>query len=152
MASDSTLIRPATEQDIDGMVALLQELFSVEADFQFNPEKQANGLKLLLENYSCHLLVASSEERVIGMCSGQTVISTAEGGPALLVEDVVVAPEYRQCGIGRSLVETLALWAKNRGINRLQLLADKNNQQGLRFYDKTGWETTLLICLRKYST
>lgn len=144
-------IRPATSQDMDGMVELLRQLFSIEADFAFNEERQRRGLALLLSNPRCCLLVAADQGRVVGMCSGQVVISTAEGGPSLLVEDVVVHTDWRGQGLGRRLLEELEDWATLRNIGRLQMLADRNNDQALGFYRRLGWQKTQLICLRQYT-
>ncbi len=131
------------------MIPLLKSLFSVEEDFSFDGKRQEAGLRQLLDTDSL-VLVAELEGRVVGMCSGQIVISTSEGGPALLVEDVVVAGENRGRGIGRMLLQTLADRAAERGISRLQLLADRHNHAALAFYAGAGWQTTQLICLRTY--
>lgn len=47
---------------------------------------------MLIANQWATVLVAETSGKVVGMATGQLTISTAEGGPALLVEDVVVAP------------------------------------------------------------
>lgn len=141
-------VRQARVADLDRMVALLRVLFTIEADFGADEAKQRSGLQLLLESDRACLLVAESEAGVIGMCSGQVVISTAEGGPALLVEDVVVAESYRGRGVGRMLMDALQNWAAARNITRLQLLADRNNAPALAFYRRLGWQHTNLICLR----
>jgi ribosomal protein S18 acetylase RimI-like enzyme len=83
------------------------------------------------------------------MCTVQTLISTAEGGPVGLLEDLVVAADFRHQGMGAKLLAGAVNWAECRGFKRLQLLADKNNQAALRFYEKQGWESTQLVCLRK---
>jgi GNAT superfamily N-acetyltransferase len=83
------------------------------------------------------------------MASIQTLISTAEGGPVGLVEDVVVAKSWRGRGIGQNLLEALGDWARQHGLTRLQLLADRHNRNALDFYAKDGWQPTALICLRK---
>lgn len=132
------------------MVLLLKNLFALEKDFRFDGKRQAAGLELLVNDDRSLLLVAEQNGRVVGMCSGQTVISTAEGGPALLVEDVVVAPDSQGKGIGAGLLQSLQSWAKARGISRLQLLADQTNSAALGFYEHQGWQTTQLICLRTY--
>jgi len=152
MTSREIHIRPARQQDIATMILLLKSLFAFEADFGFDPARQEAGLRQLLGSDHALLLVAEQQGRVIGMCSGQIVISTAEGGPALLVEDVVVAAERRGEGTGTLLLQHLAQWAAGRGISRLQLLADRTNSEALTFYAKLGWQTTQLICLRTYNT
>lgn len=78
-----------------------------------------------------------------------TFISTAEGGTAGAVEDLVVMPEYRGQGIGKKLLESVQKWAEDRGAKRLQLLADKNNLPALEFYEKMNWKRTQMIWLWK---
>ena len=56
---------------------------------------------MLLAHETAIILVAEAAGQVIGMCSGQLTISTAEGGFALLVEDVVVAGPWQGKGVGR---------------------------------------------------
>lgn len=150
IVSPSLHIRPARQQDIDEMILLLKSLFAIEADFVFDPDRHRCGLSLLLESPTCLVLVAEMDRQVVGMCSGQTVISTAEGGPALLVEDVVVAAALQGRGIATRMLYRLAEWAKTRRINRMQLLADRGNSKALGFYAHCGWNTTELICLRRH--
>ncbi|MBF0526655.1 MAG: GNAT family N-acetyltransferase [Deltaproteobacteria bacterium] len=142
-------IRPASSSDLDQLVGLLRELFSIEADFEFNASRQRKGLTRLLADSRGCLLVAESAGRVVGMCSVQTLISTAEGNRVGLVEDVVVTAEHRGRGIGLALVAALEHWARDNGLTRLQLLADRTNAPALRFYEKLDWSPTQLICLRK---
>lgn len=143
-------IRPAALTDLDALVALLGILFSIEADFAVDPQRQRQGLQLMLENERGCVLVAVDGGRVVGMCTGQELISTAEGGSALLVEDVVVHGDWQGKGVGRHLMAGLEQWAADKGIKRLQLLADLENKPALDFYDRLGWRTTQLVCLRKY--
>ncbi|WP_419174678.1 N-acetyltransferase family protein [Desulfosediminicola sp.] len=148
MTRSQATIRPAETRDVETMAALLAELFDVEEDFQGDAKRQLKGLGMLLESDQAIVLVAEVQGEVVGMCTGQTLISTAEGGPALLVEDVVIDQKFRQRGIGRQLLESIADKAGRHSISRLQLLADRNNSAALDFYRKTGWNSTDLICLR----
>ncbi len=144
------MLRKARQQDLGELTALLRLLFSIEEDFSFNAATQRRGLAMMLENDRGCVLVAEEAGRVVGMCTGQVVVSTAEGGPALLVEDMVVDPAHRGQGIGRALMNAMAGWAVEQGATRLQLLADSNNQPGLAFYQRLGWQKTALICLRRH--
>lgn len=145
------VIRDAEFADIEEMTKLLQELFSIEADFQFKNDVQQRGLKMLLDGCGKHrcVRVAIMEGRVVGMASIQTLISTAEGGLAGVIEDLVVSRTMRGRGIGPKLLSSLEAWAIQRGIQRIQLLADKDNLSGLNFYSQQNWQETRLICLRK---
>jgi len=108
-------------------------------------------LNLLLKSEKDCILVAQllNDNKVLGMCTVQTLISTAEGGPVGLLEDLVVAAEFRHQGIGAKLLVEAVNWAECQGLKRLQLLADKNNLPALNFYQKQGWNSTQLVCLRK---
>jgi GNAT superfamily N-acetyltransferase len=132
------------------MVELLRLLFSIEQDFQFDESKQRRGLSLLLESEDALLLTAGNSGRVIGMCSAQRTISTAEGGYSLLLEDVVVNQEFQGRGVAGKLLLAVEQWALARKILRLQLLGDRSNGAALKFYQKRGWQTTNLVSLWKY--
>ena len=151
MADAHIEVRPAVPGDVAVLTTLLELLFSVEADFHFDEARQRKGLELMITSQACCVLVAVAAGEVIGMCTGQVTISTAEGGPALLVEDVVVKKEWQGRKVGRDLLNALNSWAIDHGISRLQLLADRKNEGALGFYRKLGWQVTSLIALRKYT-
>ena len=147
-ADEQYAVRAARPKDMARMVGLLDLLFAIEADFRQDPARQRQGLALLLDDERARVLVAERAGSVVGMCTGQLVVSTAEGGAALLVEDVVVDANHRGRGVGRALLAALADWARGRGVRRLQLLADGSNGPALAFYDRLGWRATALVCRR----
>lgn len=144
-------IRPARAEDIGSMAVLLTELFSIEADFRPDEQRQRDGLAMLLDKHTGRtgrILVAEIENETVAMCTGQLVVSTAEGGYSVLVEDMVVRRDHRRQGIGRALLQSMEQWSKEQGATRLQLLADKDNASALDFYRRIGWGQTRLVCLR----
>lgn len=146
---DSFVIRPAVIADLPVCQQFLSHLFALEPDFPIDPAKQLRGLTLLMHCSQARLLVAEGDSTLLGMASAQLVISTAEGGPSAWVEDLFVLPQHRGRGIGRSLLFQLQHWAWLRGASRLQLVADRGNQEALDFYNHEGWQVTRLIALRK---
>lgn len=142
-------VRKATSGDIPVMINLLQQLFSIEEDFDFDDEKQKAGLNMMLKDQSSRILVAINGDNVIGMATLQTLISTAMGDKVGIIEDVVVDSAHRGKGIGSLLMSSLEKEAQAMGLKRLQLLADKNNKPALDFYESINWGQTQLICLRK---
>lgn len=148
--SQAVIVRAATREDLPAMVGLLGELFAVEADFTPDPQAQHRGLALMLESPATRrVLVAETQDRVVGLCSLQVLVSTASGGLVGLVEDVVVKSAWRGRGIGTVLMRGIDDLARELGLLRLQLLADKNNTPALDFYQDRGWSRTQLICLRR---
>ncbi len=142
-------IRAAKHSDIDMLVNLLRELFEIEEDFVFNDEKQRSGLNLMVNSGKDRIFVAEYRNEVIGMCSVQLLISTAEGGFVGLLEDMVVKKAHKGKGVGRKLIAKVEQWSVEQGLTRLQLLGDRNNAPALAFYEKCGWSETKLIGLRK---
>jgi ribosomal protein S18 acetylase RimI-like enzyme len=141
-------IRVAQKNDISAMVELLGELFAIEIDFYIDANKQRRGLELLLESNQAVVFVVELDKQVIGMCSVQLLISTAQGSKVGLIEDVIISENYQKQGVGKQLLETIEHWAISENLTRLQLLADKTNQQALNFYQKNSWQSTQLIALR----
>ena len=143
-------VRPARADGIPQMCGLLSELFSIESDFSPDMHKQVQGLNLLLgdSSVSSAVFVAEKEGEIIGMCSVQTLISTAEGGPVGLLEDVIVRKKHRGKGIGKRLLSEVVGWCAGKNISRLQLLRDVDNEPALKFYARNGWAGTNLACMR----
>ncbi len=144
-------IRSAVVNDLPVLVGLLQQLFSIEADFLPDAERQRRGLEQILQRpQQAVVLVALHDGAVIGMCSAQILVSTAQGGETALVEDVVVDAGQRGNGVGTALLDALDEWAQQRGVSRLQLLADRGNAQALDFYLRRGWLPTQLCAWRRF--
>lgn len=147
---EETVIRPARAADIPVLCRLLERLFSIERDFVVDPVRQQRGLELLLaQGEAARLVVAERGGAVVGMCSAQVLISTAEGGAVAVVEDVVVDERWRGHGIGTRLLESVGQWAVERGLRRLQLLADRTNEPALAFYSRLGWQGTRMTAMQK---
>ncbi len=133
-------IGAATPMDIPALVALLGELFSIEREFTPDAAKQERGLRLILDNPALgRIFVARMDGQAVGMASLLFTVSTAEGGLAAMLEDVIVAAPYRRLRVGRRLLRHVSDWARAQGVLRLTLLVDKNNSPALRFYESEGF-------------
>jgi GNAT superfamily N-acetyltransferase len=148
--SRSVKISVATADDLPRLADLLAELFTLETDFHPERDKQLRGLQLILDNPALgKLFVMHIDGKVAGMANALITISTAEGGRVLLLEDVIVHKEYRGGGFGRKLVEHVMVWAREQGMKRITLLADRDNRAALDFYRKLGFELSHMSVLRK---
>lgn len=143
-------VRRADSKDIPSLVGLLGVLFSIETDFTVDESKQRRGIEMMLDDtFNRCIMIAEIDLKVVGMCTAQILVSTAEGGPVAVIEDVVVDKDNRRKGIGRELLLAIENWAIERGTTRLQLLADQNNTLALEFYKSMNWNLTHLVCLHK---
>lgn len=147
---DPIVIEQALESDLHPMAELLAQLFTIEHDFDINFDKQYNGLLLLFAQESSDLYVARSGNKVVGMITMQRVISTAEGGYAGLIEDLIVDAEYREMKIGTRLIRKMIHVASEKGYVRIQLAADKDNENGLIFYRQRGFKQTNLTIFHTF--
>lgn len=140
----------ATADDLPPMADLLAELFTLESDFHPLREQQLRGLRAILDDSGIgRLFVLRVDGRVAGMANALVTVSTAEGGRVLLLEDVIVSREHRGGGLGRQLVEHVQHWAREQGMTRVTLLADRDNRAAQDFYRKLGFELSNMKVLRR---
>ena len=66
----------------------------------------------------------------------------------LLLEDVIVRREHRGDGLGKMLVGHVLAWAREQGIARVTLLADRDNNAALDFYRKLGFDDSCMVVMR----
>lgn len=146
----NTEITFAQATDLDAMADLLAELFTLESDFRPGRDKQLAGLRLILDNPQLgRLFVLRVDGAVAGMANALITVSTAQGQPVLLLEDVIVSAAQRGGGLGRRLVEHVLDWAAATGMGRVTLLADRDNAPALAFYGRLGFEPSAMTVLRR---
>ena len=131
----------ATIEDLPQLVTLLGVLFEEEADFVPNAAKQRRGLEVILSDPRIgRIYVAREGARVVGMVSTLYTISTAEGGMAAWLEDLVVLPECRGRGIGPALLSYAIGAARDAGALRMTLLSDEDNALAHAVYAAEGFQ------------
>jgi GNAT superfamily N-acetyltransferase len=140
----------ATHADIEAMADLLTELFTLESDFQPERDKQLRGLRLILDNPQIgRLFVLRVDGEVAAMANALITVGTAEGGPVLLLEDVIVKARFSGHQLGHRLVEHVLDWPRSNAMPRVTLLADKDNSPALAFYERRGFAPSAMKVLRR---
>ena len=139
----------ATRAELPQLVALLGVLFSQEAEFVPDDAKQTRALEKILSDESVGTVyVAREEGRVVAMASLIYAVSTAEGGTAALFEDLIVLPTHRGRGIATALVAFMIAEARTRGVLRLTLLTDMQNERAQAFYRGLGFADSSMKPMR----
>ena len=142
-------IHPATLNDIQQLCDLLTILFAQEDDFKPDTAKQSVALRQIIEHPETgHILVLRDEQTIIGMVSLLFTISTASGGQAALLEDMIMHPEYRNEGLGSRLLQAAIEQARSAGCLRITLLTDRANDAAIRFYLRHGFAMSAMLPLR----
>lgn len=142
-------IRIACSDDVTDLVQLLNQLFSLDLEFEPNTELQEKGLLSIIENpdLGC-ILVKCLDRRIIGMVSILYSISTALGGKVGVVEDMVIREGFRSKGHGKDLFDSAIKHAKENACLRLTLLTDYNNLTAIEFYKTFGFSKSQMIPMR----
>ena len=145
-------ISDAELTDIPALVDLLGALFSIEADFKPDTEKQIQGLRMLILSPETGSIKVARDANglAIGMVSAQLVISTAQGAHSAWLEDMIIHEHYRGQGIGKALITEVLAWAKQKGATRTQILVDTENAPAVGYYQHLGWENTQLAVRKMF--
>lgn len=134
---DKVRFRQAKTADISQLCKLLSLLFAQEADFKPDAERQSRGLRLILDQPEVGLVYCATKGKsVIGMVSILFTVSTAEGGRAAWLEDMVVHPDWRGKSIGAQLLHEAVNRVREEGCIRIALLTDSTNGPAIHFYEK----------------
>ncbi|MFZ4800733.1 MAG: GNAT family N-acetyltransferase [Chlorobium sp.] len=142
-------IKAAGAGDIPRCAELLGILFSQEEEFTPDVEAQSRGLLMVLQNPGLGRIFISVSDGVIqGMVMLLFTVSTALGSKVALLEDMVVAPEWRGKGVGSLLVDHILEYARKEGFERLTLLTDRDNELAQHFYASKGFTKSGMVVFR----
>jgi len=143
-------IRKAKLKDIEEITELLEYLFTLEVEFEFNSKLHRKGLKRIIQNKKIGtIFVALKDKKVVACVNILYTISTALGSKVVLLEDMIVNPAYQNQGIGKRLLSNVLEYLKNKKIKRITLLTDRDNPKGDKFYKSLGFKQSSMRIFRK---
>jgi GNAT superfamily N-acetyltransferase len=150
MPINSTTIEPATADDLPELTDLLGHLFAQESEFAPDRVKQLRGLRLIIDNPSRgRVFVIRSGSRILGMINLLITISTAEGGFVLVLEDLVVHPDYRSHGLGGQLLDHTIRFAREKKFLRITLLTERMKEvEAQQFFRSHGFVDSTMLPMR----
>ena len=142
-------IHLATEKDVPRLADLLGLLLAQEAEFAPDQGKQRRALRAVVSDASIgRIYVVRDGTDLVAMVSLLYTVSSAEGGKAAWLEDLVVRPDRRGRGIGRTLLKHVAAQARADGVLRVTLLTDPDNERAHALYRSVGFEFSAMCPLR----
>ena len=144
--------RLASHADIPQLLPLLTEIMENHGVSPPSTERLEATVDTILSSSDHSLLVAESDDRLIGMCALIFSHSTWSSSLVCELQDVVVTEPYRRERVGRGLIGAAEALARARGCSRLFLLAEAWNLQAHAFYRSLGLaEKTCLYFERSLS-
>ena len=135
--------RPARPDEVPRIVELWDELMSLHErlDRRFVRRSGATAsfevfVRHNLESESAVVLVAEVDGEIAGYCMAAEaeLPPVFEIGPIGEIYDIVVAEHHRRQGIGRELVDGVCDWAREHGMERIDLRASVRNPEALAFW------------------
>lgn len=145
-------VRPATEEDLEALVALMRELAEYHAALHpaFEPHEEweevwREYIQSQLEGEEQIVLVAEWEGKPVGFANASIIVRPAfKEGRRGSIHNLVVSEPFRRRGIGRLLTEALYEWFRERSVRLVELEVAVQNTLGRRFWEELGFEPLML--------
>jgi len=130
-------VRPARDDDAPAVAELLAHL-GYPAPVADIPARLAR----LRARGDADTLVATADGRVVGLATVHARDVLHHAHPVVQLTALVVPPEMRGRGVGRTLVRAVERWAAARGADRLVLTTALHRAEAPAFYERLGFEHT----------
>jgi GNAT superfamily N-acetyltransferase len=135
------LIRRAKESDLRAIEKLLEDLINAMDDTEGIDTKIAlKNYERLLNDAGSHFLVAAREGTPVGFINFTVRQTILHQGPSALIDELVVAEEYRGKGVGRQLVQAAIEKCRRLGCSEVEVSTEKTNLKAREFYKQCGFE------------
>lgn len=134
-------IRPATEDDVPRLLALIHDLAVYE---KLTHEAMATEETLLASLFgdppAAEALLAFAGDEPAGFAMYFHTYSSFLARRGMYLHDLYVSPAYRRRGLGTQLLRRVAAIAVERGCGRFEWVALDWNTDAHRFYEDLGAE------------
>lgn len=148
---DSIIIRRAKEEDFFAITKLYRELYNLHHKIHsrvFKPTPQfplsrGSFLNILEDEYE-YMIVAEKEGLIVGFVNASIEKDdcdrTFEAYHRVSIDDICVNQKERRSGIGRKLMQSVEIWAREKGINELTVITYNLNDIAIQFYAGSGYK------------
>lgn len=154
-----------TEQQVQQFVEMMQRMYDFHATLH-DDWKSRNGwekgsggwIKRAATNDEAFFAIAyplgEDNKPQLDKPAGYVIGSFHQEAPLFIqnrfgyIADLWVEPDYRRRQIGQQLLDAAFTWFKSQGVSRVQLEVDVNNEVGLHFWRKMGFEKFEIVMRR----
>jgi ribosomal protein S18 acetylase RimI-like enzyme len=144
-------IRTANLTDIEKIMFLENQVFELHSkarpDWIGKNPTNYDHIKSIIESNNGKIFIAEENGMLIGHC----LINVREiknhhmfhDMKNIEIEDLCIDEKYRKKGIGKKLFEEVKIYAKENGINIIELSVWEFNENAKKFYENMGMKTRI---------
>ena len=129
-------IRYCEGRDFEGVQKLLKQLWP---DVNSKPEELQRVFDHAIDSMNQKLIVAVSEESIVGFCSLTLKNNLWQAGNLGVVDELVVDIQYHGKGIGKRLMERITQVALENRCKRIELDSSFHRTEAHQFYEHIGF-------------
>ena len=134
-------IRNARKSDLPAINPLIFQLIStLDKKVDIDPEFVSRNSRSLLRSPGSHFLVAEDGRTVVGFVHFTTRGTVTHRGLSGLVDELVVAKDFREAGIGRRLLRGSVQRCRALGCCEVEVSTERTNKSARAFYKSCGFE------------
>lgn len=134
------VIRRIKENDLEKLLLLYRHLH--EDDTPASKDDLEKVWKEIFENDSIIYFVIELDGLLVSSCNLTIIPNLTRGGrPFGLIENVVTHSDYRNKGLGKSIMETAIDFAKSKNCYKVMLLSAAVREEAHEFYEKLGFSS-----------
>ena len=142
---DNETIREASDKDIPIILGLLYDLG------RSKPQKDSDSdtfrkliTKYLTDSDKQILVVVLDDVKIIGMASMVFLPRLNRTTPEMYIPELVVLEKYHNQGIGKKLINSCIVLAKEKKCHRIRLESGNQRKESHQFYKHLGFEQSAL--------
>ncbi len=140
----SIQIRKAAKKDIPIILDLLYELGRLKPDNNSDDDVFQRLIKEYFSDDNKEIRLAETGTTVVGMASMVFLSRLNQKYPELYIPELVVTKNFQNQGVGKKLINTCIVIAKERKCHRIRLESGNQRKESHKFYKKLGFEQIAL--------
>lgn len=141
------ITRQASIQDVDQLAILFAE-YRVFYQQSFDPEAAKQFLKERIINQESMIFIAIDDGKYAGFTQLYPSFSSVGMKKIWILNDLFVAPDHRQKGIARALINHVLGHSKETGRKKVVLSTAYDNFNAQKLYEKLGFTGLIFIIMR----